>query len=549
MSTAVLSSNPGLDHKFIQLGFPATFAEVIRARGSEPAWFGTPLRGSKFSYTDGDEDEDPVMTAYARQKKEDADYMALAGVQATDNSRKHYVSFPSNYDVPKPVLSQRRFANPSLGSGSADIYAPITRRVDWDSYPLSGGVLRTREGQEWAARKLKDRVKELDAIDEGTARFTQYEAPEFANIEKAALISQGVEEAEGPKLYLELSALLTQITTAIQSGKYTALVLGDLFKFLKILFRVGATANRDELNDILAVVSESLESIRGIATDPRPNPAGQTDKGFVYLRTLEAILTQTREYLNRMLVSVDKSPKDRKAASRAAVRNLQFTRAVGKQRSREDISEGDVTDQILSKELDDAEAELKGFDDNLFKEKGKLLKKRTAREEASKRGRRTDGLDRGILAVEVKIRELKDLIREKKKEIANIKKERKQRGKRSLPTIEVEDLDEESGRAEFQNRVRERGTQEMREETDARREEIARRRGELAGTGRPVTRSQTARFTRDTRAPWAARQGVYHGESYPEETGIIQTGRRAMKSASLPTTAPIQRAPIFTSLK
>jgi hypothetical protein len=115
--------------------------------------------------------------------------MANAKVLATQKHNARAFSSPNGYyGLPPPVLGQRVFANPSMGyldtasarqdTGKAPFsevqnpyksvfgkghgYCPVDAKME--EHRLSGGVLRTSVGQEWAKAKLQDRIKQFSAI-------------------------------------------------------------------------------------------------------------------------------------------------------------------------------------------------------------------------------------------------------------------------------------------------------------------------------------------------------------------------------------------------
>lgn len=525
---AVLTSNQPRDMLGIALGFPTNFSEAYSKLGKPYEWFGSTYRPAPpLQRGEG------VQSDYHEQKRLDAEAMCLAGVRASRNSERHMLSFPSNYDLPKPVLGQRRYANPSLGSGSADIYAPVGRHVDW-GVSMEGGVLRTAKGQRWGMDQLKKRVKELDAIDEGEASFTNYSAPAFANLKEAALVSQGLEEVGGPKLFLELAGLLSTISTAISSGNYSKLVLSDMFKFLKVLFRVGATANKDELNDVLSVISEALESIRGTTSDPRPPPH---DKDLAALGALETLLTQAHEYLNLMIASVDKSPKERKVASRGAIKTLQFTRAITRNNASRYTTERDnkasLNLRILQQKKKTQKEYKKRAEAYITRVSDLLRAGGTDEEEALWTDRLTNALE--------ELKRIEDKIDTLDVQIAEAKAVDKKRGKRSLPTIESEALDKAPGRRTYKKELEERRD---REDADRMARAGLRGRGEELASVKPLRR---VRLDADKRDAWAAKQGAYYREELPRDDGLIPQARD-LKSAHLPTRLPRQADPIFDRL-
>jgi hypothetical protein len=327
--SAVVSSNQPRDMKFIQLGFPAVFSEYAAKSGLPTAYFGNAIHGVQMEAND-----DSVQGQYQEQKMLDAKREVLNRINNNASIQSNLLRNGGLPQYVKPMLSQRRFANPSMGA-FADIYSARPNMVgrggsesNFDSH-LSGGVLRTAEGQRWIKNVLQERVNQLNVIDSDVAKFTKYSAPEFAETTQEKAISQGLSEAAGIKLHLELSALLSAFASAIQSGDYSRFALNDLFKFLQILFRVGATSTAEELKDIMAVINEVSHDVRGLLNGARgPGNAPPSPQDSLLLNTIQTLMVQASEYLKRMIVSVTKSPKERVAASRNAVKNLRFTTPV-----------------------------------------------------------------------------------------------------------------------------------------------------------------------------------------------------------------------------
>lgn len=514
MCAAVLTRNQPRDQEMVQLGFPSNFSTWYAEHGGKPQWFNdVPIHGERAWVSE----EPTLQDNYHEQKRLDADRMALAGVAATKASKAHLLLYPHNYNVPKPVLGQRIFANPSNGN-TVDLYSsrpsPFVGAgadFDFDSH-LSGGVLRTAKGQLWAQRQLAARVQQLNDIDNEVVGFTQYEAPAFApegTEEKATAV--GLDEASGIKLHLELSSLLSAFAAAIQSGEYNRFALGDLFKFLQILFRVGATSTASELNDLLAVVEELMEDVRGAVVanaDLRPAPgpgyvANLGNNEVAFLTTIQTVMAKAREYLIRMITSVNKSPKERKAASRNAVKNLQFTRAVTRR---------NAVNVVMPRGRRREPAELEPIRrlENQVVVRG--LRDRI-------RGRREEDAQAAQAAQEAEERRGREMLRQRALAI---------RQRAGLPVgvgpARGLDIGPQAARVANINRVGLRGLQAN----------LLRRR--LAGLGKPPATApahdrithvreppppSTAKLDKDYRATWAARQGAYYGESLPEPEGFV----------------------------
>ena len=172
----------------LQLTFPEVFSAAVASRGKNP--YGVLQSTLKFGQ-DLPEGKD-LQSAWHEQKLADANRMAMAKVQATKSALEkwwHHTA-PSNYI--KPVLAQRKVANPSTGN-QVDIYAarderPLTGGCACDggdahsdsgssenSYDrgkgMKGGVLRTAQGQKFGHKMMMNRVGQLNAIDMAKTNF------------------------------------------------------------------------------------------------------------------------------------------------------------------------------------------------------------------------------------------------------------------------------------------------------------------------------------------------------------------------------------------
>ena len=497
--SAVVSSNQPRDMRFIQLGFPAVFSEYYAESGRPTAYFGAAIHGVPM-----EADGDSVQDQYQVQKRLDAKRGVLNRIA---NNAAIQSNLSQNGGLPqyvKPELSQRRFANPSMGA-FADIYSARPQMVgaggsesNFDSH-LSGGVLRTAQGQRWIKNVLQERANQLNVIDSDVAKFTSYKAPEFAETQQEKAISQGLSEAAGIKLHLELSALLSGFATAIQAGDYSRFALNDLFKFLQILFRVGATSTADELNDLLSVIDELMGDVRGVLSGEQgPDGHEIVGKDYLFLGTIQTIMTQAREYLKRMIGAVTKSPKDRKAASRNAVKNLKFTNA---------LTKGNRDDRFGH-----AEEMVKRID-----VLNKLQRERQARDDSEARE-----ADRFVHVVRRKRRTNAQIVADRVAGIPS-SSEFTARIRAGVPAARnAASVGMVQNR--MQNRIQE-GAQTLIANANRRNE--GRRyaqslRSSIDGQGHAVKEVAPAvKLDRDFRGVWGARQGAYYGEELPAPLGYV----------------------------
>ena len=163
----------------LNLGFPIAFESAYKAYGAPPAFEPEPHYNSTF-----DDVGDDFQADYHEQKRKDAHYMANQKVYSTKvmNDRAN-VSHAGYYEMPKPVLGQRRYANPSYGANS---YSYQSARQDQPGAPwtihytpvkfnnggLQGGVLRSSAGQRYGKQILNSRIGQLNEIEKGLTTFS-----------------------------------------------------------------------------------------------------------------------------------------------------------------------------------------------------------------------------------------------------------------------------------------------------------------------------------------------------------------------------------------
>jgi hypothetical protein len=324
------TKKPGSD-LMIQLGFPTNFEDAYAEAGI-PEQYAPEAPMHVAAFPSGHDLQDQ----YHAMKMAEAHRRVMNAVADTRRATNRAMASHAGYwGMPRPVLSQRIYANPSLGSGSADIYKPITRETPG----LTGGVLRTKEGQEYGQRLLQARVAQLNAIDEAAAGLQEGEPITDLSI------SQGVADITPPESMVRLITLLDQLFAVVQAGPaaYGSFTPADLSTMITLLISNAPKMNYSELENILEIVEEMAERTRVYQgqvedtvnrmanyMDPLPGVRGvptSAERRYlnVYAETMSSIILKMREYLARMIENVNKSPNERRAASRSAVKNLGLT--------------------------------------------------------------------------------------------------------------------------------------------------------------------------------------------------------------------------------
>lgn len=107
-----------------------------------------------------------------------------------------------------------------------------------------GGRIYTKEGQEWLAKRLKERAGELEAISTGN-------------------FSKGMPQPIPVSPYTNVDTLLSQIFAAFGSGSFTSSVAQAVSTLLTEILKIGATITPSQLTNYAQAVQKLAETIRG----------------------------------------------------------------------------------------------------------------------------------------------------------------------------------------------------------------------------------------------------------------------------------------------
>jgi hypothetical protein len=348
---AVTTKKPGGDVA-VELTFPAVFQEVY-ADSDEALKFAPSFPLAPMPFLEAQD----LQGAYHEQKRKDAHHMVRAALIADKTAESKMLASHANYfGMPAPVLSQRKYANPSYGNINSGIDS--ARRTAPDSTApfhcvtegvagsgegcgscyetqMRGGVLRTKEGQQWGAEKLQARVKQLDAIDAAamTDSLDTGEGIEYPDV--AAEFA--------PKAKLDLLAALDQVENALLGadfGNVVRFAVSDFSTVIKLSVRFATVANREELEAAIAKLDSMNRAVRAQAANRNarmalpPGAMGNlaapaqearraqidADNGAL-MRSIYNRFEGIKTYLGMMLRGVDLQPKDRQTLSRTALKS------------------------------------------------------------------------------------------------------------------------------------------------------------------------------------------------------------------------------------
>jgi hypothetical protein len=314
--SAVVTKKPGGDYA-TQLTFPAVFAAQAKASNLASQFYpdaqSRPMvlpRGSGLQ-------ED-----YHEQKRLDANRRCLNGVKDNAASTARFLSSHANYIVPKPVLGQRKYANPSNGN-QADIYS--SRPIQWNQ-SMRGGVMRTKEGQDWAIGKLKERIPQLDAITAAKEAF-------LMGMPMGAMGAESVGISD-ITTKVELYGLLTRVESDVEQGTVNKKTVDTSQSLLKLMFAFIPYADIREVEEVMESVEYIQKSLDGIAEGGEEGVAEQSKEGEGVMRDtayLSSLYDNMRQYLVRMNGVLNRPRKEREKASSVFIKSLGFSELEKKQ--------------------------------------------------------------------------------------------------------------------------------------------------------------------------------------------------------------------------
>lgn len=342
--SAVLTKKPGGDYA-TQLTFPAVFAAQAKASNLASQFYpdaqSRPMvipRGSGLQ-------ED-----YHEQKRLDANRRCLNGVKDNASSMARYLGSHANYIVPKPVLGQRKYANPSNGN-QADVYS--SRPIQWNQ-SMSGGVMRTEEGQKWVLGKLKERIPQLDAIKAAKEAFVM-------GVPVGAMGAESIGISD-ITTKVELYGLLSRVESDVEQGVVNNKTVEKSQSLLKLMFGFIPYADIREVEEVMESVEYIKKSLDGIAEEGEEGVAQQSKAGEVIMRNasfLSGLYDKMRQYLVRMNGVLNRPRKEREKASSVFIKSLGFSELEKKEvsaRVRREVAAAEAANPNADPDGEEAEA-------------------------------------------------------------------------------------------------------------------------------------------------------------------------------------------------
>ena len=328
----------------VQNTFPAVFSQRFAQMGSPQAFL--PESGMPHAPLAVGDD---FQASYHEQKRRDADYMSHAKVHSTRMMNARAFSSHNGYfGLPQPVLGQRKFANESNGAFSAtsarQSYADAPfHYTEPHAYShhrahggaLTGGVLRTAQGQGYAKARLMDRIAQFNALDSNRGNFTpDPRGRQFAPNEQTESMSQlrqSDTQNVGTQSLIELNLLLQGINDALAGnaegeGDVSQFTYKDTTRALALLFRLIPTLQPYDITDIQSLFADILQKLQAIVA----NEDGTPDTTYQVALTLTALFEKAHDYIAEFmrLTASTRTDAEKLQISKALVSHLGFAKSL-----------------------------------------------------------------------------------------------------------------------------------------------------------------------------------------------------------------------------
>jgi hypothetical protein len=290
----------------LNLGFPSAYQSVYAARKLPLRFF--PTVQSVPSVWAGND----LQSKIHESRRRDADYMARAKVISTQHSRVRFVGTPyGRGDQPRARLSQRVFANPSNGayetsSGRQDHPNGAFHYAgggDYVSKHLTGGVLRSAQGQAYGKSVLLDRIKQLDDIQKASSEFASGSMSDNGlSLGTDSMVNSNFPQAGGIELNLLLQSIIDSTMGGDMGGEsLNRLDMSNCYKAITLIFRTVPKLQNDEITDILAKVDIIITNLQGLL-DPDENTTLTSQTREIAL-SLDVLFTKLKTYLEKMMAT------------------------------------------------------------------------------------------------------------------------------------------------------------------------------------------------------------------------------------------------------
>ena len=319
----------------VQLTFPRTFMRFYEMSAKGESYFPT-QQSVPMDVMMGD----TFQNNYHSQKRADANQSVMNGIQNKLSAERKLLTGIHNFHLPKPVLGQRVYANPSVGaseyqSARRDNSAPAAPFKVVEAGMMGGAV--TVEGRDFYNARLQNRIEELNRLNSLALGYTVPSGQPFS-------VSDNTRQ--GPQSKVDFFTYLRGLEDAIVQGDYSKFTFENLKDTLRLLFQFAPTATKEDFNDILPVLDLLTYSIRE-ATSNDPEFVSEASDA-AYVETLSIYLESMRQYITNMLENVNMSPQDRQTLSNSLIKSLGFMNFKTKSNDRQILAKAALGNQRVN---------------------------------------------------------------------------------------------------------------------------------------------------------------------------------------------------------
>lgn len=286
----------------VQMSFPYVFNENYdMPRNYFPSYQGLPP--DLMIGTD-------LQAVYHEEKRADAVRNVMDGLQSRRTAQRLLMTGPHNYHLPKPVLGQRVFANPSMGAielSSArrdrDGHKAPFRTIETDEglygSGMRGGVMKTREGYDYYKNNLANRVSQLNRINAVAQGYA---------VEMGQAYPTNDNKQNGGPDEVAFFLYLSFLNSAIIDGDITRFTMDNIKEIIQYFIRSAPTMEEADLNDVIESTGLGIQSLMNYSTqdytvDPN-KPA--------YVEILKLLLQKLFDFAKVVLTNVYASTNDKK---------------------------------------------------------------------------------------------------------------------------------------------------------------------------------------------------------------------------------------------
>lgn len=318
---------PGGQHA-VQQTFPYVFQQDFQAGTAYfPSGMAAPMNlmvGETFQ------------SEYHRQKHADAVKSVYNGLNNNRTKEEKLLTGTANYHLPRAVLGQRVFANPSLGAGSDSSARRDGAAAPWTIVQnlvptiqtvadtvrgfhgagLQGGVMKTKEGFDYYTNNLRARIDQLNAMN---SLATGMPVPR-GDITRPVSDSR----QSGSMEKIEFFLLFQVLEDSVTEGDLSKFTFDSLKNMMAFLFSFAPTAEKEDFQDMI----RSISSIRLSLEQGISETAGEENifENVPYAETLTVYMEGMDEYVSQMFAKMNLSERDRRTLSNSLIKTLGFTR-------------------------------------------------------------------------------------------------------------------------------------------------------------------------------------------------------------------------------